>query len=479
MSDQFEPIPLSRFKKEKANENKGAAVVAGPSIIANDEVFEATEDGIALAFAAQYDGDLLYDHNRGTWFQWTGTHWKEDRTKLAFDYARIIARSFAAKAFKLSDKKRLSRIGVADAVERAARADRRFATLSGLWDPDVYLLGTPDGVVDLRTGALRPALPDDRITKLTACGPGKGDCPLWLSFLSDSTGGDTEFIEFLQRWCGYCLTGDTSEHALVFVHGPGGNGKSVFLNVLTGIAGAYAVTAPMDTFTASTSDRHPTDLAALAGARIVTASETEEGRAWAEARVKSMTGGDPISARFMRQDFFTYLPQFKLTVIGNRKPTLSSTDEAIRRRFNVAPFDKKPSVVDHQLPDKLRAEWPAILTWMIEGCLKWQEGGLTKPQIVHAASDSYFDEQDIFGQWLAESCVCEPGNPYRSEKAAVLFKSWSDFAKQREVKVGTMMRFVERLQLAGLKKRKTKAANVYEGIELQVSTRSSNEPLEF
>ena len=147
-------------------------------------------------------------------------------------------------------------------------------------------------------------------------------------------------MRFLQQIVGYCLTGDTREHALFFIYGPGGNGKSVFLNTVSAIIGDYATTAAMDTFVASKSDRHPTDLAGLRGARLVAASETEEGRAWAEAKIKAITGGDPISARFMRQDFFTYRPQFKLVIVGNHKPVLKNVDDAAERRFNIIPFDE-------------------------------------------------------------------------------------------------------------------------------------------
>jgi putative DNA primase/helicase len=128
----------------------------------------------------------------------------------------------------------------------------------------------------------------------------------------------------------------------------------------------------METFTASNSDRHPTDLAMLRGARVVTAQETEEGRRWAEARIKALTGGDPITARFMRRDFFTYTLQFKLVIVDNHKPLLRSVGDAERRRFNIVPFTHKPTVPDPELPDRLRAEWPAILRWAIDGALDWQ-----------------------------------------------------------------------------------------------------------
>jgi putative DNA primase/helicase len=197
-----------------------------------------------------------------------------------------------------------------------------------------------------------------------------------LKFLYDCSGGDVELIRFLQQWCGYCLTGDTREHALIFVYGGGGNGKSVFMNTVSGLLGDYATVAAMDTFTASRNEKHPTELARLAGARLVTASETEKGHAWAEARIKSLTGGDKMSGRFMRQDFFEFQPQLKLVIIGNHKPVLQTVDDAARNRFNIVPFILKPVSPDRQLEQKLQAEWPEILRWMIEGCVDWQKKDL-------------------------------------------------------------------------------------------------------
>src|SRR6478735_7420388 len=151
----------------------------------------------------------------------------------------------------------------------------------------------------------------------------------------------------------------------------------------------------MDTFTASKTDKHSTDLAMLHGARLVTASETEEGRAWAEARIKQITGGDRVTARFMRQDNFTYIPQFKLMIIGNHKPVLHSVDEAARRRFHIVPFMIRPDTPDSELQSKLLTEAPAILQWMVDGCIDWQQHGLVQPDSVREATETYFDEQDL------------------------------------------------------------------------------------
>jgi putative DNA primase/helicase len=320
----------------------------------------------------------------------------------------------------------LAKAATAAAVERFAQSDPTLAVTSSIWDNDPFLLGTPDGTLDLRTGILRAPNPQDFITSLTAVTPApQATCPLWLNFLAEATGRDEGLIRFLQQWCGYCLTGDTREHALLFAHGPGGNGKGVFLNTVSRIMGDYARTAAMETFTASATDKHPTDLAMLRGARLVTASETEEGRAWAESRIKQMTGGDPIAARFMRQDFFEYVPNFKLTIIGNHKPVLRNVDEAARRRFNMVPFLFKPQKVDRQLEMKLRAEWPGILRWMIDGCLDWQKHGLIRPPVVINATAEYFSEQDTVSQWVEDCCTL---GPRQSDTLKTLFKSWSGYA---------------------------------------------------
>jgi putative DNA primase/helicase len=425
--------------------------------------FNLTEDGVALAFAEKFKDRLRYCHHTGSWFEWSGTHWRREETKLAFSWARHTCRQLAQEqGAKNGEAKTLAKAATAAAVERFAQSDRAFAVSSEIWDRDPMLLGTPGGTVDLRTGKLRPAEQGDFITKLTAVAPAEtADCPLWLKFLNEATGGDTELIRFLQQWAGYCLTGDTREHALVFSYGPGGNGKTVWLNTMYGILAEYAVNAAMDTFTASQNDRHPTDLAMLRGARMVCASETEEGRAWAETRIKQLTGGDTISARFMRQDFFHFRPQFKLTVIGNHKPILRNVDDAARRRFNVVPFIRKPAKPDKELENKLKAEWPKILHWMILGCLDWQKNGLIQPKSVADATATYFSEQDTLRQWLDE--CCDEG-PNESATMAALFKSWTEYALANGEKPGTTKWFSQAMQRFGFESVKhTPGANEKRG----------------
>lgn len=401
---------------------------------------EVSEDAIALDFTARHRETLRFDHSIGSWFEWDGERWSRDGCSRAFHYARQIGRTLG------KGERATCKAAVAGGAERFARADPAHAVEATYWDRDPWLLGTPGGTVDLRTGRLRRARPDDAITKLAGATPEPGSPELWLRFLHESFCGDAELVRFAQQWFGYTLTGDTREHALAFAHGGGGNGKSVWLNTKLAIVGDYAVTATMETFTASRGDRHSTELAMLRGARLVTASETEEGRAWAEARLKALTGGDPITARFMRQDNFTFHPEFKLTIVGNHAPALVNVDDAMRRRFNIVPFINKPAAPDRELEQKLRAEHGRILAWAIEGCLDWQANGLIRPAAVKAATAEYFEGEDLLGQWLAERC--EVGRQ-RWELPARLYADWKAFATENGEAVGTNTDFGKRLTAKG------------------------------
>jgi putative DNA primase/helicase len=435
-----------------------------PQQLSNDVV---TEDSVALAFRDKYEGQLLYCHDEGSWFHWTGFHWKRERTGLAFEWTRQHVRELTQDQ-SASTRQKCNKTSFAAGVEKFSRTERAFAAQSADWDADHFLLGTPAGTVDLRTGEVFSPRPEDRITRMTEAGPSDpADCPLWLKFLREATGADDDLIRFLQQWCGYCLTGVIREHALVFVYGGGGNGKGVFMNTVSGIMGEYATMAAMDTFTASRSDKHPTDLARLKGARLVTASETEKGHSWAEARIKALTGGDKIAARFMRQDFFEFMPQFKLVVIGNHKPVLHNVDDAARRRFNIVPFIRKPETPDRQLEQKLQGEWPGILRWMIEGCLDWQRNSLVRPASVKETTEAYFSDQDLLGQWLAEKCDAEPTNSSKSDFVGALFESWVKYSSEAGEQPGTKKAFSEALSSRDFTpKRGTGGKRMFTGLRL-------------
>jgi len=249
----------------------------------------------------------------------------------------------------------------------------------------------------------RPNRPESYCSKSTnvAAAMSGTPSPLWDSFLGEVV-PDEEVRAFLQRFFGYCLTGSTVEHAMLFLWGTGRNGKSVFLNIISWVLGDYALTAPAETFTAGRGDRHETELARLQGARLVIAQEVQSGRSWNEARIKAITGGDLITARYMRQDYFSFTPQFKLVMAGNHKPALGTVDIAIRRRMLLIPFTTTipENEVDPQLFEKLKAEGPQILRWMLEGCIDWQISGLNPPAAVIAATDEYLAAEDAVGLFL-------------------------------------------------------------------------------
>ncbi len=424
-----------------------------------------SDEALALRFAERHIDDLRFVAAWGKWLSWTGTHWQFDDTLRAFDLARQICREAAASCNMAKVAGMLASAKTVAAVERLTKADRRIAATIDQWDSDPWLLNTPDGVIDLRTGQRRAHRPDDYMTKITAIGPG-GDCPRFLAFLEEITAGDAELAAYLRRVLGYALTGDTREHALFFKYGTGRNGKSVLLKTAADILGGYHKTAGIETFTASNTDRHPTDLAMLRGARLVTATETEEGRRWAESRIKQLTGGDTVSARFMRQDFFEYRPQFKLVIAGNHKPSLRSVDEAIRRRFHLIPFAVTIPVdqCDPELAEKLKGEWPGILQLLIEGCLEWRRDGLQPPKAVQDATAAYLDAEDGFAAWVDDRC----DRVHSSwESLASLFASWTSWAEQSGEHVGMQKRFAQTLESRGFTKHKKSEGQGFYGLQLR------------
>jgi putative DNA primase/helicase len=410
------------------------------------DAVEGSEDQLALDYSHRHADDLRYCAQWGKWLHWDGRRWCLEPTLKAFDYARAVAHDYA----KALDDGKLGSAKTVSAITQLARADRRHAATTDQWDTNIWLLNTPTGTIELPAGRLRSHNREDYITKIAATAAG-GSCPLWLQFLDRVTGGDGELVGYLQRVAGYCLTGSTREHAMFFCYGTGANGKGVFINTLTALLGDYAAVAPMETFLASKSDRHPTDLAGLRGARLVTAQETTEGRRWDETKIKALTGGDPISARFMRQDFFTFVPEFKLLPAGNHKPGLRAVDEAIRRRLNLIPFRVTiPRVErDPDLAEKLKTEWPGILQWAIEGCRFWRERGLDPPPAVRDATEAYFEAENAIGRWIEEQCALD--RTY-FETIAVLYGNWNTWCEANGEFTGSQKRFSQALEDRGFER---------------------------
>ncbi|WP_372624350.1 phage/plasmid primase, P4 family [Falsiroseomonas sp.] len=428
-----------------------------------------TEEALAQRFTAREGGRMRYVAPWSKWFRWDGARWKQEDTLHAFDISRAICREEASRCGDSGDLAALSRASTVSAVERLARADRKHAATVEQWDADAWLLNTPAGIVDLRTGETAQHDPAASLTKITAAAP-DGECPTWMRFLDRITGGDAELQGFLARIAGYALTGSTREHALFFLYGTGGNGKGVFLNTLAAVLGDYAMTAGMETFTASKAERHLTELARLRGARMVTSQETEAERAWAESRIKALTGGDPVTANFMRQDHFTYVPQFKLFIAGNHKPGLRAVDEAMRRRLHMIPFAVTIPAAerDHALADKLRGEAGGILAWALRGCLDWQRIGLAPPAAVVDATAAYLSDEDALGQWL-EAC-CDVAKD-RFALSGTLYRSWCEWARAAGEPHGTRRSFAQAMQARGFRSGRQGGAGDrgFHGLEIRQS----------
>ena len=438
---------------------------------------EYSEDSLALQFTDRYHETMLYCGSWGKWLHWDGREWKQDDTFLALDLARKVARDGAdevQKSGSLGEEKRnrmataiTSRRTIAN-IEAIAKTDRRHVVIPSQFDSDPWILNTPDGVVNLRTGQLRPVRRDDFVSKMTAVGPRNEVPEIWLNYLKDATNGDEELEGYLKRVAGYCLTGSIAEHAFFFCYGTGGNGKGIYKDMLDWMLHSYARAANIDTFTDTRFTRHSAEIAYFQGARLVTSTEPPEGARWAEGRIKAMTGGDPITAEFKHQNPFTFAPLFKLLFTGNFKPQLKSVDEAIRRRLYLIPFEYKVPLEkkDLDLPEKLRDPEVAggILHWMIEGCMEWQETMLQPPQRVIYATSEYLESEDRIGRFLDDHVEVIPSGRVSSSLLFLKYKNWADVNNEFAV---SKKRFNGLLSQKGFKPEKRSGEQIIMGMQFK------------
>ena len=430
-----------------------------------------SDDAIACRMSDRHAESLLHVSAWNHWLVFQDGRWLRDPVLTVFEKCRLICREVACDAADTKDGSSLApaitSARTVAAVERLARSDPRHARSADAFDADPWLLNTPAGVVDLHNGRMRRHSPLDLFTKVTAVAPG-GECPQFLQFLSEITQRKQDVINYIQRFIGYTLTGQISEHAFIFLYGPGKNGKSVLLNTVAYILGDYAQTAMADVFTVNRGgEGHASRLATLRGARMVAVSETEEGRPWAEARIKAWTGGDKVSANFMHGNPFEFAPVCKLWFSGNHKPPLRNPDAAMRRRLHLLPLSFIPPKPDLALTETLQAEAGGILAWAIRGCLEWQEMGLAPPSVVATATDEYFADQNAIEMWLGERCKQLPNAELG---ARALFKDWRSFAEARGDDPRSEKWFSAELEKQFVKERKTSGV-VFKGLAFIPSSR--------
>lgn len=415
---------------------------------------DLSHDQLALELStAGFKNDARFVAVWGKWLLWDCSRWVKDDRLRHMTAVRDFLRAKATQLKKWGEKKaacaetekqakailkfanenarNMRQAGSVNAVETMTRSNAEIIATAEQFDSNLMLLGTPTGTVDLSTGELMKPERSHWITKHCKVSPAKKGtpAPLWEAFLKRTFDGNNELIEFMQRAAGYALTGHTTEHKLLFMFGTGSNGKSVFLNTIFSIMGDYAKRAAAQTFLNSSGDKHPTDLAGLQGARLVAGSELPAGKAWNESVIKDLTGGDIITARFMRQDYFDYMPQFTLFIAGNHRPSFSGIDEAIRRRVCLIPFTVTipKEERDPELPQKLEDEWPAILRWMIDGALEWQRIGLSVPEEVSAASQEYMEDEDTLSEFFADNIADIPFGEAEVAHVYERFKKWQRF----------------------------------------------------
>jgi putative DNA primase/helicase len=399
----------------------------------------------ARYFIAQYSEHVRYCERLGGWLVWDGTAWIPDVDGQIFRLAHESADRIADAASEIGDlEERRKALSFAIAL-RKRRAIESVVTIAStldeaaIGDPDRFdadnrLLNVENGILDLRTGSLAPHLPSRLMTRQARVPyEPEARCERWQQFLHEVFADDTDLIEFIQRAVGYSLTADTTEQCLFVAYGPGANGKSTFLDVVSRICGSYCVTSSSDTFMQRKAEAATNDLARLRGARVVLSVETGEDRRLDESFVKWTTGGDRVVARFLFKEYFEYRPAFKLWLACNHRPLIRGADAGIWRRIRLIPFTKTfaGDRCDRHLSEKLESELPGILAWAVAGCRQWQESGLGIAAAVRAATKSYKGDMDLFGQFLSDRCVRDDLREVAAGEIYAAYKDWAVAAGER------------------------------------------------
>lgn len=427
-----------------------------------------SDDRLALDFVAAHGTIYRWSPGLG-WMHDGGVTWGRDEGLTRFDLTRRICRAAAGCAGTDAEQKRLTSAKTVSAVLSLAQSDQRIVVPASAWDGAPLLLNTPAGIVDLQTGTTRPRSPDDYVTQATRVAPDFGRAAeVFDSFLLSIFDGDHEMLDFMQRALGYCLTGDRREQVVFFWHGNGSNGKSTLLDLVQWLLGDYVLKMPASALMVTRNDRHPTELAQLRGKRIAISSELEEGQFWNEALIKELTGDEVLTARFMRQDFFEFAMTQKHVIVGNHKPRLRGSDPAIARRLVLVPFvvTFEGRQRDKHMLDKLKAEAPAILAWLVRGAVRWHREGLGIPERVRMAGAEYLAEHDDLALWMAE--MCDRTGDAKASELYASFRQWKESCGEH---APSMKVWAQRLQaVQGIERRLSNGVR-YAGIQLSTDER--------
>lgn len=464
---------VTEVERIDATGTDGATVVAMRPVEASrvGERYGPTEDGTARALVHLHSDRLRYCPQRGQWLVWAGSRWVWDVAERHRELIRAIARDLPdEKGWATYKRRALSAAGVSG-IERHARSDEHLTVHIDQLDARPFELNTPGGIVNLSTGNLSAPDPSALHTRSTAVTPDFDRASDLLgSFLSTTFGGDQQLVTYVQQLLGLAALGRVVEQILPFGFGAGANGKSTLLDACMYTLGrgdeGYAISAPAEMLMVRKYSEHPAEIAQLAGARLVVCSELEEGARFAEARVKLLTGGDSINARFMRRDPFTFTPSHTLFLLGNSKPQAATGGQAFYRRLRLIPFEHVVPEADRdpRLLEKLEADAPALLAWIVRGAASYlAAGALMTPEHVRAATDEYASEQDTVGRFVEERCLLSPTARITVRELRAAYETWC--AEVGEVPASPK-RFAQDVIAHGAEAYRAQGVRRYRGIEL-------------
>lgn len=434
--------------------------------------FPYTDLGNTKRLVQDLDGGARFVSEHGKWVIRHGHQWKPDFE----NHVELRAKNVGEQLLAGSPDKGRYAAGLKAQSERSIRAMVRLAQTevgvpvsAAAFDRDPHTLSTPSGLVDLRTGQIRSERADEFHSKVTGAKfDPSATCPVFCSVLEQIL-PDPDNRDFLQRWCGYCLTGLTNEQVILFIYGLGANGKSVLTNLLYRVVGDYGKRTPMASLMQRRTDAATNDIAALQGARLILASEGNPGQKLDTALVKSLTGGDPITARFLHKEHVTFDPAGKIMVASNHLPEIDANDPAIWRRLQFLPLDRvfRDDQQDRSLPEKLWAEREGVLAWAIQGAVQWYTMGLVPPATVRDAVLAYRAELDTIGAFLDQRCVIDPA---ASAPAGLLFHAFNEFARAAGVRPANITEFGRELGKRGFSGRMGTSERMRFGLTLKTPT---------